>query len=66
MRPQGFEYHSGDYFRVWQENGEKRMMMSTFILSQVGNSIHTRLTDEVASALAEYLEETGFTDPIAQ
>lgn len=54
------ELHAGDYLYVWQENGVRRILLSTFTATNAGISVHARLTDDVASELAKYLENIGF------
>ena len=49
-----------DLFRVWTENGENRLMMSAFTPTHAMISIQARFSDEMAMALATYLEEVGF------
>jgi hypothetical protein len=62
-RPESNEDHPGDYFLTWRESGENRLMLSTFTSTNAGISIHVRLTDEVASEFADYLDEVGFSKP---
>jgi hypothetical protein len=61
--PQPEEDHAGDYFYVWRENDEIRTIMSTFTSTNAGISIHARLSDEIAKAFANYLENIGFVSP---
>lgn len=61
--PNDDERGSGDYFRVWKENAENRMMISTFTATHAGISIHARLSDDTTRAFADYLEESGFAEP---
>ncbi len=58
--PEDNERGSGDYFRIWRENGENRLVISTFTPTHAGISIHARLSDEMTRTLADYLEESGF------
>ena len=62
-RPAVGDNLAGDYFYVWREGTENRLMISAFTPSHAGISIHARFTDQVAEALANYLEEVGFTSP---
>jgi zinc ribbon protein len=61
--PQFFSVLPSDYFQVWHEGGEKRLMLATYTSSGGGISIHARFTEDMAEALAAYLEEAGFTEP---
>lgn len=61
--PRSGDDQAGDYFQVWRENNENRLMISTFTPTNAGISIHARFSDEVAKAFAHYLEEVGFTKP---
>lgn len=54
------ELHAGDYLYVWQENGERRILISTFTATNAGISVHARLTDDASRKLAKYLESVGF------
>jgi hypothetical protein len=63
-RPESDQYKSGDYFRVWRENGENRLTMSTFTPTNASISIQARFSDRVAEEFADYLEEVGFTKPV--
>lgn len=64
--PNDGEQGSGDYLRIWRENGENRIMISTFTATRAGISIHARLSDDTTRAFATYLEETGFADPFTK
>lgn len=60
-QPEDFlDLHARDRFVLWRENGERRMMISTFTASNAGMSIHARFSNETAKALADYLESTSF------
>jgi hypothetical protein len=61
--PDNSEHGSGDYFRVWRENGENRLMISTFTPTHAGISVHARFSNKMATAFADYLEEVGFIEP---
>jgi hypothetical protein len=61
--PENGEHGSADYFRIWRENGENRLMISTFTPTRAGISVHARCSTEVTRKLADYLEEVGFTEP---
>ena len=61
--PEDNERGSGDYFRIWRQNDENRLIMSTFTPTHAGISIHARLSGEMTRALANYLEESGFAEP---
>jgi hypothetical protein len=63
--PENDEHGSGDYFRVWRENDENRLMISTFTPTHAGISIHARLSGEMIRAFAGYLEESGFAEPFS-
>jgi hypothetical protein len=60
--PDNSEHGYGDYFRVWWENGENRLMISTFTPTHAGISVHARFSNKVATAFADYLEEVGFIE----
>jgi hypothetical protein len=60
-RPRCDDRHTGDYFHVWKEGGERKLTISTFTATNACFSIHARFSDEVARALADYLEKVGFT-----
>jgi hypothetical protein len=62
-RPQGRKQEAGDYFRVWQEDGENRLTISSYTPTNAAMSIHARFSDEVAREFARYLEKVGFTRP---
>ena len=62
-RPDNNENGSGDYFRVWKENDENRLMVSTFMPTHAAISIHARFSSDVAKAFTNYLEEVGFAKP---
>jgi hypothetical protein len=64
-RPHGNENHAGDYFLVWRENDEIRLMISTFTSTQAGISVHARLSDRVAKVLANYLVKAGFGSDVS-
>ncbi len=51
---------AGDYLHMWEENGERRLLISTFTATNAGISVHARLTDAVSREIAEYLETVGF------
>lgn len=59
-KPQNGELHTGDYWSFWQEDGEYRMSISTITAAHAGITIHARLAETVAGALADYLEKVGF------
>jgi hypothetical protein len=60
-RPEDFYYpHASDQLLLWRENGERRLMISTYTATNAGISIHARLADEATEALADYLESTDF------
>lgn len=59
-------YQENDYLYVWRENGENRLMISTFTPTNAGISIHARLSPKVANAFADYLENIGFTKPMSR
>ncbi len=59
--PRPLSDQPGDYFYVWRENDENRLMISTFTATNAGISIHARLTAEMTGALANYLEESGYS-----
>jgi hypothetical protein len=63
--PQSNKDHAGDYLLVWRENGEIRLMISTFTSTQAGISIHARLSDRAAKALANYLVEAGYSTDVS-
>jgi hypothetical protein len=58
--PQNDESSAGDYFYVWHENGENRLMLSTFTATCAGVSIHARFSEIAGLAFADYLERSGF------
>ncbi len=58
--PSGIEHHAGDYLLLWEENGEKRLLISTFTATNAGISAHARLTPASAISLVQYLRKTGF------
>ena len=60
-RPKSDDRHTGDFFHVWKESGERRLTVSTFTATPACFSIHARFSDDVARALADYLEKVGFT-----
>jgi hypothetical protein len=61
FKPEDFFYpHAMDHLQLWRENGERRMMISTFTATNAGISIHARLSDKAVTALASYLEKTDF------
>jgi hypothetical protein len=61
QRPEdSLDLHARDQLLLWREDGERRMMISTFTATNAGMSIHARLSGEVARALANYLESTAF------
>jgi len=62
--PENDEHGTGDYFRVWRENDENRLIISTFTPTRAGISIHARLSSEMTKAFAEYLEESGFAQSV--
>ncbi len=64
--PRPADDQAGDYFYVWRENNENRLMISTFTPTNAGISIHARFSDEVAKAFADYLEKIGFTMPFRE
>jgi len=64
--PDNKEHGSGDYFRVWRENGENRLMISTFTPTHAGISVHARFSNKVATAFADYLEKVGFIEPFSK
>jgi hypothetical protein len=61
--PESNRAQPGDYLLVWHEERETRLIISTFTATNAGISIHARLSNPAASALADYLEEAGFTKP---
>lgn len=52
----------GDYLRVWRENEENRLLISTFTPTNAGISVSARFTDDVSIEIAHYLEGVGFTE----
>ncbi|MBL1138349.1 MAG: HNH endonuclease [Chloroflexi bacterium] len=54
------DLHARDQLELWRENDERRIMISTFTSTNAGMSIHARLSNEVAKALADYLAGTSF------
>jgi hypothetical protein len=54
--------HAGDYLHVWEEQGERRLLISTFTATNAGISIHARLAEGVAHEIAHYLENAGFPE----
>lgn len=64
--PRPADDQAGDYFYVWRENDENRLMISTYTPSNAGISIHARFSSEVAKAFANYLEDVGFTMPFKE
>lgn len=54
------DLHARDHLELWRENDERRIMISTFTSTNAGMSIHARLSDEAAGALADYLAGTSF------
>lgn len=64
--PEHNEQGPGDYFRIWRENGEDRLELSTFTPAGAGISIHARLSDEMTRELAAYLERSGFAAPFGK
>ncbi len=62
-RPDNKENWSGDYFRVWRENGVVRLTISTYTPTNAGISINACLSDKAVEAFANYLESAGFTKP---
>jgi hypothetical protein len=64
--PENDKQGSGDYFRVWKENDENRLMISTFTSTHAGISIHARLSSEMTRGFADYLEESGFAEPFGR
>jgi hypothetical protein len=59
-KPQNGDLHTGDYLYLWQESGEYRMSISTVTAAHAGIAIHARFSDQVARALADYLDKVGF------
>ncbi|MGQ0602419.1 MAG: HNH endonuclease [Anaerolineales bacterium] len=59
-------YQSKDFFFVWQENNENRLMLSVFTPTNAGISIHARFSSRVANAFADYLEVSGFAKPFGK
>lgn len=59
--PQGVQGMAGDDLYIRHEAGEKRLTMATLTPTLANISIHARLTNNAAQALAEYLEQVGFT-----
>ena len=64
--PENYERGSGDYFRIWRESGENRLVISTFTPTHAGISIHARLSDEMTRKFADYLEVSGFAMPFSK
>jgi len=60
--PENDKNGAGDYLRVWRENDENRLMISTFTSTHAGISVHARFSDEVAIMFADYLEKMGFAE----
>ena len=56
------QHHPSDFLAVWRENNENRLMISTFMPTLAGLSVHARFSSSVAEALAHYLEEVGFAE----
>ncbi|MCP4427826.1 MAG: HNH endonuclease [Chloroflexi bacterium] len=54
------DQHARDYFRIEQENGIYRIIMSTHTATNAGISIHARLSDYVVTEIANYLQNSGF------
>lgn len=65
-KPENNQGASGDYFRIWRENEENSLTMSTFTPTKASISIHARLSEEMTKALAGYLEESGFAEPFVR
>lgn len=59
-KPAGVPFEGGDYFRIWRDDRDYRMTMSTFTPTYGGISIHARLAKAVVDALADYLVQVGF------
>jgi hypothetical protein len=55
------DLQAGDYLYAWQEEGQYRLLVSTFTATNAGISVHARLTKNVANRLADYLDEVGFS-----
>jgi hypothetical protein len=67
QRPEDpLDLHARDQLSFWRENDERRMMISTYTATNAGISIHARLSDETAEALASYLERIGFASQLTQ
>jgi hypothetical protein len=64
--PRPAEGQAGDYFYVWRENNENRLMISTFTSTNAGISIHARFSREVTKEFVKYLQEVGFTKPFKE
>ncbi len=52
-----------DYLYIWRENGETRLMISTFTETAAGISIHVRMSLDILTALVKYLDSVGFAKP---
>lgn len=52
-----------DYLYIWRENGETRLMISTFTETAAGISIHAKMSPDVVAALVKYLNSVGFAKP---
>lgn len=64
--PRPADDQAGDYFYVWRQNDENRLMISAFTPSNASISIHARFSGEAARALGDYLEAVGFTEPFME
>lgn len=49
-----------NYFAMFRQGGENRLVMSTITLARASISVRARFSERVAEAFADYLEEVGF------
>lgn len=64
--PETANSSSADYLLISRSNNEYRLLMTTFTPTIAAISIEARFTDAVATALADYLAEVGFSQPFSQ
>jgi hypothetical protein len=58
--PENSKSMTGDYLLVSRTNAENRLVMTTFTPTVAAISIHARFSENVATALGDYLEDVGF------
>ncbi len=52
----------GDFFYLWREGTDNRLMIAVFSPTSATTSVHARVTEKALAALAAYLETTGFVE----